>query len=274
MLRQETLALENLPRLYNLIDPSGVLGYFGEDKSFIVDSESSWKFVDLIAQLLRAYRQNPDQEGLRIALVYRPLKPRNWTSETLVLTDDVLLRLYPPPRGSRPRESRRTDPERPMRTDDALRSSHSGAEAEMDGLTEFQRRNREKSVHRGIELLLEYRSPLAPDTPIFCPVLFDRHTTLDQYRTDLEVDDADRQAALPVFEVLNLIGLLPLQQRKAPEIRELNDKLHRLAVNMTLRKPSELRLEHPYSGTPAAPVGESDPYRFETGKSKRETTPP
>lgn len=60
MQRQETLVLEDIPRLYNLIDPSGVLGYFDEDKSFIVDNESSWKFANLIAQLLRAYRQNPD----------------------------------------------------------------------------------------------------------------------------------------------------------------------------------------------------------------------
>ena len=123
-------------------------------------------------------------------------------------------------------------------------------------------------------MLLEYRSSLAPDTPIFCPVLFDRNTTLDQYRTDPEVDDVDRQAALPVFEVLNLIGLLSLQQRKAPEICELNDKLHHhLAVNTFLRKPSELKLEHPHGWTPTAPVGESNPYRFETGKSRREATP-
>ena len=84
----------------------------------------------------------------------------------------------------------------------------------------------------------------------------------------------DRQAALPVFEVLNLIGLLSLQQRKAPEICELNDKLHHhLAVNTFLRKPSELKLEHPHGWTPTAPVGESNPYRFETGKSRREATP-
>lgn len=146
------------------------------------------------------------------------------------------------------------------------------AGAETDGLTEFQKRNREKSVYRGIESLLEYRSPLAPDTPIFCPVLFDRHTTLDRYRTNLEVDAADRQAALPVFEVLNLIGLLPLQQRQAPEICQLNDKLHRLAVNAFLRKPSELKLENSHGGTPAAAVDESNPYRFEIGESKRETT--
>lgn len=49
MQQQEPLALENLPRLYNLIDPSGVLGYFDEDKAFIVDTELSWKFADLVA---------------------------------------------------------------------------------------------------------------------------------------------------------------------------------------------------------------------------------
>lgn len=159
-----------------------------------------------------------------------------------------------------------------MRTDDTLDGSRVDAGAEMDKLTEFQKRNREKSVYRGIELLLAYRLPLAPDAPIFCPVLFNRNTTLDRYRTDPEVDDVDRQAALPVFEVLNLIGLLPLQQRKAPEICELNDKLHRLAVNASLRKPSELKLEHPHGWTPAAPVGESNPYRFETGKPGWEAT--
>lgn len=191
----------------------------------------------------------------------------------MVLSNDALRRLYPPPRHYRRQESRRIDSRRRL-TDHQDRGAEPTPRAETDELTEFQKRNREKSVSRGIELLLEYRSLLVPETPIFCPVLFNRNTTLDQYPTDLEVDDADRQAALPVFEVLNLIGPIPMQQRRTPSICELYDALHRLAVDKPLRESSEPKFaKHPPGRTQEAPVGDGDPYRFEAEGSGREAAP-
>lgn len=273
MQRQESLAAEHLPRLYNLIDPSGVLGYFDEDKAFIVNTELSWKFADLVAQLLQAYRRNPDEKNLRIALIHRPQEPGDRTSEILVLSDDTLRQIYPSPRHYRRPESRRIDSGRRL-TDHPGRGAEPNPRAETDELTEFQKRNREKSVYRSIELLLEYRSLLVPDTPIFCPVLFNRNTTLDQYRTNLGVDDTGRQAALPVLEVLNLIGLIPLQQRRTASICELNDTLRRLAADKMLHESSEPKLAgHPPGRTQTAPGGDGDPYRSKAEKSERGAAP-
>ncbi len=229
-----TLRTEKISRLYNLIYPSGALGYFEDDEEFVVDTALSWSFAELSAQLLQSYRKNPDQENLRIALIYQPLQPREWASASLVFTDDTLRQLYPSPRGHRPRGSWRTDFGR-RSTDRQDHDADSQQPVGADAFTEFQKRNREKSIYRGIELLLEYRSPLVPDARVFCPVLFSRNTTLDQYRTDPDIEEVDRKAALPVIEVLNLAGPMPLQQRCTAAIRELNDALHRLAVDKSRR---------------------------------------
>jgi hypothetical protein len=194
-----------------ILTPRGQLGYFDESHRFVVDGDLTSKFADYNHRFIQSYMQTPDNAELRLALTYRPASPRLWRGETLLLTQQALRTLYP------------------------------ARHARTNELTEFQKRHREMSLYRGIELFLDYRSDIAPNCAVYCPVLINRNTLLDRYRDDVGADTAE-SSAQPVFEVLNLVGLIPLRKRNTPEVLELRHRLYHRVVDKRLRKSLEMRL--------------------------------
>jgi hypothetical protein len=195
----------------HILTPRGQLGYFDEQKKFVMDAELSTTFADYNTRFIQTYLQSTDNADLRIALAYQPPTPRKWSSETLLLTRHMVHTLYP------------------------------AFQTRRDELTEFQKRNREMSIYRGLELLLGYRTDLAPNSAVYCPVLINRHTRLERYQMDIDVAPGE-PLALPVFEVLNLVGLVPLRKRNTPEIHELHRRIYRRAIDKQRRKSIEMQL--------------------------------
>jgi hypothetical protein len=205
-----TLEQANLSGIH-ILTPRGQLGYFDEQKKFLIDIGLSAAFADYNTRFIQTYLQSPNNADLRVALAYQPPTPRRWNSETLLLTRHMVHTLYP------------------------------AFQTRRDELTEFQKRNREMSIYRGIELLLAYRTDLAPNSSVYCPVLINRHTQLDRYQMDVDVEPG-QPAAVPVFEVLNLVGLVPLRKRNTPEIHELHQRIYQRAIDKRRRRPIEMQL--------------------------------
>ena len=195
----------------HVLTPRGQLGYFDVQNKFVIDAGLSAMFADYNTRFIQTYMQSPDNADLRIALAYQPPTPRRWHSETLLLTRHMVHTLYP------------------------------AFQTRRDEMTEFQKRNREMSIYRGLELLLAYRTDLAPNSSVYCPVLINRHTQLNRYQMDVDVEPG-QPAELPVFEVLNLVGLVPLRKRNTPEIHELHQRIYRRAIDKRQRRPVEIQL--------------------------------
>ena len=93
------------------------------------------------------------------------------------------------------------------------------------GLTAFQKKNRQKNATQGLQLLLNYHRDPGTTAMTFCPVLFDRHTSLSAYaeRFGRAVTDAD--ATIPVLEVVNLLEALPPDLRMTSEALALRERI-------------------------------------------------
>jgi len=168
--------------------------------------------------LLETYTDDPDA-GLRVALLYRASQPRAWGHETLRLEEGVVRDLYPiAGRGGGP-------------------------------LTVFQQKNREKSVYRGMELLLDYRKESEPRAPIYCPVLYDRRSLLGQYPSPSA--DTKEPHYLPVIEVLNLVGTIPIGRRDVPAVHTLMQTLSARLIRKDMRR-SLLAIDERRVTTPVA----------------------
>jgi hypothetical protein len=238
------LELSELAGLY-ILTGKGRLGYFDENKAFVVDTVLSQKFAEHNTRFIQSYLRNPDEPGLRLALIYRSRQPRKWGALTMVLTDATLRKLYPASR------------------------------ARLDELTDFQLRNHDKSIYRGIELFLDYHIETEPDTPIFCPVCVNRNTTLDHYASSCHVDHVDVQAKTPVVEVVNLVGNIPVGRRNSSEIWKLHKSIYNHAVKKNLRKPVEMELlesARKHSSGSSIGVKSNDTFGFEDRRSEREIT--
>ncbi len=147
--------------------------------------------------LLRAYLRQPDMPGWRLALIHRPQDPASRNPADLCFETDVIHQLYPA--GNR----------------------NSGS------LTAFQQKCRHQDLAHGIALLLSQYPDIAPEIPLYCPVLFDRHTMLAHYCDAPGQAAAPELANTPVIEVLNFSAPLALNQRASAEILALRARLQR-----------------------------------------------
>lgn len=197
---------------FYVLTPQSQLGFYDQDKNFIVDVKLTEAFAAYLKQYLKTYEQNPHQENFRLAILYSAQEKRPWGSETLFLEENIVRRLYPV----------------------------TGTVTEE--LTSFQIKNRAKSIYRGMELFLEYEDSGAPNMPIYCPVLYDRGTTLDDYADllDRPVTSADRDIA--VIEVVNILAGIPVARRFAAEITILKEKIYQGIVKKGMRKAAEFTL--------------------------------
>lgn len=206
--------IETFPGLigFYVLTPDGQLGAYGQDNKFVVDVKLTKAFADYNRRFLMAYLQSPGKGNFRLAIIHRTQDKRPWGSDTLLLEKNIVRRLYP-----------------------------MTGTTELD-LTAFQKKNREKSIYRGMEIFLEYKDASTPDLPVYCPVLYDRSTTLDDYAENLErpVTAADR--GTPVVEILNILAGIPVGKRYTPEVAILKEKIYQGIVKKGMRKSAEFTL--------------------------------
>ncbi|MDA8362846.1 MAG: hypothetical protein M0Z84_03275 [Gammaproteobacteria bacterium] len=144
---------------------------------------------------LRAYLRQPDLPGWRIALIHESSGPQAPDPVVLCLEAEVVRQLYPV-----------------------------GARA-TGNLTTFQQKHRCHGLWPGLALLLSQLLNIEPATPLYCPVLFDRHTFLASYPEAPGAPAAAGPVDVPVIEVLNLAAPLAVRQRGDPLILALRARL-------------------------------------------------
>jgi len=191
---------------------SGMLCEIGPGGEYLANPELTTTLSQPIRVFLEALRQQGDSRWARLGVVHGDRAGKSWKTSTLALGEDTLRRLYP------------------MGTSRDNR------------LTSFQIRNCEKSLYRGLELLLDYRDSALPDTPFFCPVLFNRGTMLEHYLPWPERQRTDDDAKIPVVEVVDLLAELARSQRNVPGVVLYVKKFHENIVRIDQRKASSLRV--------------------------------
>lgn len=188
--------LESLPDLAGLyvLNPKGELWFYDSNRQYCFDADLTSALAAHIRDFLAFYPEHPDT--CRLATVSPNREPKPWRGVTLLLEENVVRNLYPAGRGV------------------------------AKGLTVFQKKNCEKSIYRGMELLLRHRNASAAEIPVYCPVLFDRHASLSGDASpspgQLIAEGSVRALAI---EILDLSATVPLRKRDSPIWQTLNQKL-------------------------------------------------
>lgn len=230
---------------FYVLTPEGQLGTYDPDMKFVVDTKLTKAFADYNRRFLMTYLQNPMQGNFRLAIIHKTQNKRPWGFETLFLEKSIARRLYPV----------------------------SGMTAEID-LTTFQKKNREKSIYRGMEIFLEYKDAATPELPVYCPVLYDRDATLDKYAAILDRPVTTEDRETPVVEILNLLAGIPIGKRHTPEIGVLKEKIYQGIVKKGMRKSAEFTLIEDVRRNTTTPVSgqDSDPYGDVDKRAERQVT--
>jgi len=229
---------------FYVLTSDGQLGAYDPDGEFVVDAKLTRAFADYNRRFLMTYLQSPEKGNFRLAIIHRTQEKRPWGSETLLLEKNIVRRLYP-----------------------------MTGTTELD-LTVFQKKNREKSIYRGMEIFLEYKDASTPDLPVYCPVLYDRGMTLDCYAGNLDrpVTPADRET--PVVEILNLLAGIPVGRRYTPEIGILKEMIYQGIVKKGMRKSAEFTLIEDIRRNAVAATDKTadDPYADVDKRAERQVT--
>lgn len=207
----ELAAFSSLTGLY-VLTAEGLLGCLDAEHRLHIDHDLSRAFSAHNTTFLTACAHAAERARYRLAIIYRGRRARPWGLDTLRLEDAVVRDLYPV-----------------------------GGVAN-ETLTSFQSKNQEKSVYRGMELLLEYQTQATPGAAMFCPVLLDHKFTLAQ-RPELppaHTDEADPGA--PTLELLNLVAPIAAAKRAAPAIIALRDRIYTGTVRKNERQTARLTL--------------------------------
>ncbi len=173
-----------------LLTPTGTLGCYRADRRFYPDPALRAALAALVEQWLREDRDAADTRRMRLGVVFADRRDPPWRT-TLALDDEVLRRLHPV------------------------------TVADNRPAGDFPRRQREHSIFRGMELLLDYRDPAMADIPYYCPVLVNRGTTLAHY---LPWPERPRRAGddrVIAVEVIDLLAGRARSQRRVPGVAEL-----------------------------------------------------
>ncbi|MDH3369802.1 MAG: cyclic nucleotide-binding domain-containing protein [Gammaproteobacteria bacterium] len=197
---------------FYVLTPEGQLGTYNRSGNFVVDAKLTKAFEDYNRRFLMSYLQNPAKSSSRLAIIHRTKEKRPWGSETLLFEKNIVRRLYP-----------------------------MTGTTELD-LTTFQKKNREKSIYRGMEIFLEYKDNSTPDILVYCPVLYDRNTTLTDYASELDRAPISDERGTSVVEVLNILAGIPVGRRYTPEIGMLKEKIYQGIIKKDVRKSEEFTL--------------------------------
>jgi len=202
--------IEAIPDLANFVIllGNGKLGTYRDTGDFVVHQNFTEMFADHTAEFLKNYTANPEADGYRLGIVFPTQEERPWQSATLTLETWIVRTLYPSG-GTRGEE-----------------------------LTTFQKRNMDKSVYQGVELLMEHHDDALPGVQLLCPVLFFRQTTLDQYPHLLQRESTTADKRVPVMEVLNFLAPIPRGRRNTEGIGQLSKTIYNGVINKSVRKGS------------------------------------
>jgi hypothetical protein len=241
-------AIATFPGLggFYVLSPDGQLGFYDQNNKFVLDAKLNKTFADYNRQYLMTYLRNPEQGNFRLAIIHQTQEERPWGCCSLLLEKHIVRRLYPV----------------------------TGMTTEVD-LTTFQKKNREKSIYRGMELFLEYKDTSAPDMPVFCPVLFDREKTLNDYASILNNPVTAAERDTPVVEVINLLAGIPIAKRSSPEVAILKEKIYQGIVKKGMRKSEEFTLIEDIRRSAQADKKErvsGDPYGDIDKRAERQVT--
>ncbi|MHB8254596.1 MAG: cyclic nucleotide-binding domain-containing protein [Acidiferrobacter sp.] len=204
--------IDNPVGLY-VLTAEGDLGVFAPDKNFQIDQNatSALRTRSLNMPALRDHLARHDTDRFRVGVVGRASGSRDWGQTSLFLEESAVRELYP--------------------------VSGSGT----TGLTTFQKKNQEKSLYRGMELLLEYQRMQYPGMPVYCPVLFDRGVTLDRY-PGITACLTPENAATRALDVLNLVAVVPMGQRHTETLNDLKARLHSTLIRKEQRRTGQFEL--------------------------------
>ena len=91
--------IETLPSLVGFctLTPDGQLGFYGQDKKFVLDAKLTKTFIDYNRRYLMAYLHNPAQGNFRLAIIHRTQEKRPWGSDTLLLEKHIVRPANPLP---------------------------------------------------------------------------------------------------------------------------------------------------------------------------------
>lgn len=198
-------AIPDLTNFFILLD-NGQLGSYTAKGDFVLHKESTTAFAEIIEQLLNEYKENPDSPGYRLGIVYPTREEHPWKSASFAVDQHILRKLYPS-------------------------GGTQGAE-----LTSFQKRNIEKSIYQGVELLMEHHDESLPGVQIYCPVLYFRKKTLADYLPVLMREEHPQDSTTPVMDVLNLLAPLPISRRSNKEIVAVTRKIYEGVIHKDSRK--------------------------------------
>ncbi|MBI3569817.1 MAG: hypothetical protein HY082_01750 [Gammaproteobacteria bacterium] len=213
--------LESLPDLAGLyvLNPKGELWFYDSNRQYCLDADLTNTLAAHIRDFLAFYLEHPDT--CRLASVSPNNEPKPWCGVTLLLEENVVRNLYPAGRGV------------------------------AKGLTVFQKKNREKSIYRGMELLLRHRHANAADTPVYCPVLFDGGALLNDKVSSLVPLIVEDNSRLPTIEILDLSATVPLRKRDNPIWQTLNQKLQTSFIHEGQRTNTNFEIMENFEWTDA-----------------------
>jgi len=207
---------------FYVLTATGTLGRYEADGRFAEEPSLSERLRDVIAALLRYYREG-DLKDTALGLVTRRNPDRPWKCASLVLSDDALREIY--------------------RTGEDTNAP----------LTAFQQRNRIKSVYRGMELIMDTRKASQPEHPRYCPVLFSPEHDTDTLSRRYGVDTLD---AVNALEVLDLMAPLNPEQQRHPELASMVVEMSQSQIDPALRSGPELKLVDGDKSLNDRPLGE------------------
>lgn len=200
---------------FYVVTGKGVLGRYGSDGTFVEEPSLTASLGDATAALVRRY-QNGDAAAAAIGLVIRNTRDKPWRCASLVFSDAALKEVY--------------------RTSD-----EPGAV-----LTAFQKRNKVKSVYRGMELILDTRKASQPEHPRYCPVLATPGHGSEVLSRRYGVDELDTVNSL---EVLDLMSILNPDEQRHPALSRMVTEMSRSKIAPELRIGPELMLVDSTSST-------------------------
>lgn len=209
-----TDVLAEIPAGLYVLTANGELGTYDAQRQLHIDEPLTRAFAEHNHAFLRSHLQDPLAGDRRIAILFESRQSREWGHLTLSLEDAVVRSLYP--------ASGRT----------------------LGGLTAFQQKSRNMSVYRGMELLLDYRYESSPEVPVYCPVLFNSHSTLSGRISALGREPHEQERDIPVLDVLNLIAAVPAARGASPAVLALIAKLRQGVIRKDQRRDSLWSVQH------------------------------
>lgn len=222
-----TQDLTLIPTGIFVLTENGELGTYDAQRQFRIDEALTKIFVQHNRAFLRAYVDSAQANEHRLAILYNAREPRPWGHFTFSLEDSLVRALYPS-------------------------SGHAAGE-----LTVFQQKSREKSVYRGMELLLDYRRDIEPNVPVYCPILYNSRATLSRRASALGHEPIDAESDVPTIDVLNLGATIPATHRTSPAYLALVDKLRQGVIRKDQRRGSQWSVDGTKSASPDSAPGES-----------------